>query len=222
MRSTIVISCYHFLVRAFLVSTLVLFALAAFAGKKSAPGMMLKPDQNADLPELKLATSTQRCLNWAWAAGLETLLRAQNVNLTQDFWVTRADGGEVCVDDFAGFGAIAKAVDGDFTLQDGRKVRLKVEWQPGAPSDVDPVIARLRTGVPSLLVWRGHAYVLTGATYDEYIQVNGQRMFEIKEIRLADPWYPSGEKHAEKFVRDKDDPAEIDGIMEISVTPRTF
>ncbi len=209
--------------RTLLIFTLVLVvSLSSNAGKKGTPGMMLKPDQSAQLEDLKVATSTQRCLNWAWAAGLETLLRAQEVNLTQDFWVTRANGGEVCVDSFDGFDAIAKTVDGDYTLPDGKKVRIKLQWQAGAPLDVDAVIARLRIGTPSLLVWRGHTYVLAGAVYDEYIQINGQRMFEIKEMKLIDPWYATGKEHTVSFVRDKNDPGEIDGLMQVSVTPRPF
>ena len=58
---------------------------------------MLRPDQQVELADLlSMAPAKQKCENWAWAAAVESILRAQEVPLAQSYWVTKADGGEVC------------------------------------------------------------------------------------------------------------------------------
>src|SRR5438045_4397014 len=64
---------------------------------KGGVSKMLRPDQRVELAELlSMASAKQKCENWAWAAVLESILKAQKVPLTQSYWVTKPDGGEVC------------------------------------------------------------------------------------------------------------------------------
>jgi hypothetical protein len=196
----------------FLLLTLSLRA----ADQKQGQQYYLKPDQTADLAaETKLSTAKQSCENWAIAAGLETMLQKQNVALDQSFWVMRLSGGELCIDEMPTIDALKLMVNKDFVLDDGRHVRFEIRFEAGPPVSVDPVIAALKLQQVSLLLWRGHPYYLTGVTYDERIGRDGTRFFELKEIRLANT-YPK--LPGVTFQKGRDDPAEIQGILSVSVT----
>ncbi|HEV2961429.1 MAG TPA: hypothetical protein VG649_06345 [Candidatus Angelobacter sp.] len=194
---------------------LLLLVLCTHADDKKKQALYAKPAQTADLETEKFVTAKQNCENWGVAAGLESILKKQDVHLDQNFWVTRINGGELCIADLPSMEALAHAVNSEFVLEDGRHVRLQLRYVPGAPSNVDDVVAGIQHKQLSLLLLRGHAYYLTGVTYDEYIGRNGSRLFEITEMRLADtfPKLPGS-----TFQKGHDDPAEIAGIFNISVT----
>src|ERR1041385_8101700 len=195
----------------FLLLTLSLQA----ADKKQQQQYYIKPDQTADLASgTKMSTAKQNCENWALAAGVETLLRQQNVALDQSFWIMRLNGGELCAD-LPTIDTLTQAVNKDFVLDDGRHVRLEVHFVPGPPVNIDAVIAGLKLQQVSLLLWRGHPYYLTGITYDERIGRDGTRFFEVKELRLANTY---AKLPGVTFEKGRDDPGEIAGILAVSVT----
>ncbi|HEV7552472.1 MAG TPA: hypothetical protein VGP65_12355 [Candidatus Angelobacter sp.] len=185
------------------------------SGQKQGQQYYIKLDQTADLAaETKLGTAKQNCENWAMAAGLETMLQRQNVVLDQSFWIMRLNGGELCLSDLPTIDALKLMVNRDFVLDDGRHVRLEIQFEPGAPVNVDPMIAGLKLQQVSLILWRGHPYYVTGVTYDERIGRDGTRFFEVKEIRLANT-YPK--LPGVTFQRGRDDPAEIQGTVSVTV-----
>jgi hypothetical protein len=200
----------------FLVPLLLLFALSLQAiAQKQQQAYYLKPDQTIDLAsETKLISAKQNCENWALAAGLEAMLKSQNVALDQNFWVMRLAGGELCIDDLPTIDAVTKVVNHEFVLDDGRHVRLEAHFVPGPPVIVDAVIAGLKLQQISLLLWRGHPYFLTGITYDERIGRDGTRFFEVKELRLANTF---AKLPGITFEKGRDNPDEIQGILSVTV-----
>ncbi len=200
----------------FAILFLLLLALSLQAAdKKQQQSYYLKPDQSADLArDTRLIAAKQSCENWALAAGLETMLRQQNVALDQNFWVMRMNGGELCLSNLPSIEALMQVVNKEFVLDDGRHVRLEIHFTPGPPLSVDPVIAGLKLQQVTLLLWRGHPYYLTGLTYDERIGRDGTRFFEVKEIRLANTF---AKLPGVTFEKGRDDPAEIQGILSVSV-----
>lgn len=186
--------------------------------KKQQQQFYLKPDQTVDLPaNTKMAAAKEHCENWALAAGLETLLERQNVALKQSFWVMRLNGGELCVDRLPAMNALAQAVNREFVLDDGRHVRLELGFVPGPPVNIDPIIAGLKLGRVTVLLWSGHPYYLTGVTYDERVGRDGTRFFEIKELRLANTY---GKEPGITFQKGRDNPDDIGGIVSVSVLPQ--
>lgn len=184
------------------------------AKKQQLQNYKLNPDQIAELAPGKLVTAKQNCENWALAAGLEMMLKKQGVSLDQSFWIMRLNYGELCaglpsIDD------VAKVVNNEFVLDDGRHVQLELKFTPGAPGHVDSIIAGLQQQQVSILIWRGHPYYLAGVTYDEYIGLDGGRLFQIKELRLANTF---AGKPGIAFLRGRDDPNEIQGIVSVSVS----
>jgi len=197
----------------------ILFGLAALAlhagdDKKKKQAYYLKPDQSTDLESRKMVTARQNCENWALAAGLETLLRKQDVSLDQSFWVMRLNYGEVCVDQLPSMTHLAEVVNSEFVLEDGRHVRLELHFVPGAPIDIDGVLAGLKQQQLVLLVWRGHPYYLTGVTYYEHVGRDGGRIFDVKELRLADTFDKQPDV---TFQKGRDNPSEIKGTLAVSV-----
>lgn len=183
--------------------------------KKLRQDYQLKPDQTAELKSAKLVTAKQSCENWALAAGLETMLADKGVALDQSFWVMRLNYGEICAD-LPSMAALAKVVDDEFVLDDGRHVRLELQYTDGAPGRVDSIIAGLQQQQAALMIWRGHPYYISGVTYDEYIGRDGGRLFEIKEMRLANTF---AGKPGVAFERGRDDAGEIQGIVSVTVNP---
>ena len=200
------------------IAVLLLFTGAYLHGgdkvaRKPTQSYQLRPDQTANLPEGRLVTAKQSCENWAMAAGLEMMLEKKGVSLDQNFWVMRLNYGELCAD-LPSIDALAKVVDGEFVLDDGRHVRLELEFTPGAPGEVDSIIAGLQQQQVALLIYRGHPYYISGVTYDEYIGKDGSRLFVIKEMRLANTFFG---KPGIAFERGRDNPDEIEGIVTVNV-----
>ena len=128
-----------------LVLLLLVISLSAGDKKKQQQAYYVKPAQTADLDAPKLVTARQECENWAMAAGLEALLKQQNVSMYQSYWVMRVYGGELCVSEMPSVQAFAQVVNREFVLDDGRHVRLELHFTPGAPSNTDALIFALNT-----------------------------------------------------------------------------
>lgn len=189
-------------------------SVSAVDKKKPQQAYLYRPNQTADLKAEDLATTTHECESWAMATALEAMLRQQKVNLDRHFWLMQLYGGELCVQDVPSAESLARAVNDEFVLDDGRHVRLQLESTPGAPSDVDSLIAGLEHQRIALLILRGHAYYLAGATYDEHIGRDGSRLYEIKELRLANTY---AGLPGTTFEKARDDVGEIGGILSVTV-----
>jgi hypothetical protein len=200
-----------------LVSAVVaLLSVCVYGGdkKKQAQSYKLKPDQTADLAVNKLITARQECENWAVAAGLETMLQKQGIQLDQSYWIMRLNGGELCVPEMPSVESLTKLVNREVVLPDGRRAILELQYVPGAPTNIDGLIYGLQIQNVSLLIFRGHTYYLAGATYDEYIGLDGGRMLQVKELRLANTF---AGKPGIAFVRGRDNPDDIQGMITVSV-----
>lgn len=181
--------------------------------------LQLKPGQTAQLAVLPAVVARQKCENWAWAAALEAVLRVQGVRLDQTYWVTRLNGGELCLPRAGAPDDLIRALESQrHVLDDGRTMRLHVRYTAGAPRSVDDLIMSLRQNRPLILFWRGHACLLSAMTYDEFIGPNGARIFEVRDLSLVDAYYKPGERgRTGTFVKGANDLAELDGMMQVQV-----
>ena len=188
---------------------MLLFTVAAWRGDKNKNKSQVYRTEGlvAEAPGAgeKVVSAAKQCLNYGWAAAAETMLRAQGVDISQTDWVVKAFGGAKCVDSGLDFAALAHALEGDYALTNGRKIRIAAEWQPGAPVNIDAIIAGLVQGNVFLMGWNGRAYLLTGITYDREINSKtGYRVYYIKEMRLVDPMAAKNSPQRQvKFVRDQ-------------------
>jgi hypothetical protein len=169
-------------------AALFLLSLPLRADKKKAVNWMRRPGLVVRL-ETPLVVARQKCENWAWAAALETMLQVQDAGIAQEFWIQRINGGEVCLPRADSFENLARFLEsGPYVLDNGRKVRLAVQYGEGAPNSPDDLIASVQRKSPIMLFWRGHPYVIAGVVYDEYLAPTGSRLFEVRELKLLDPF----------------------------------
>lgn len=194
-------------------------ALPLVAGNKPKGAPLVRlADQRVELKAFWMPTPAQKCANWAWAAVVEAMLRAQQVTIRQNAWVQKANYGEVCIETAPTVEALARVIDGSYVLDDGRHVRLQSRYIVGAPTAPDDLIISLRRGRPLLMFWKSRAFVVHAVVYDEYVYPNGQRMFQIKEIKLLDPLL-SGKQREVSFVNGHDNPGEVGGVFRVEVVP---
>jgi len=202
------------------IAVLALCTLPAGAQKKTKGAPIYKlPPKTVVVEDIKVSTPAQPCTNYAWAVAVEAMLRVQQVPLDQHFWVQKINNGELCIEPLPDWDRFARLLNGTYTLDDGRKFTLEVQITAGGPTP-DQAIPPLNKGVPILIFWKSRAYLLRGVVYDEYIYPNGQRMFQIREMKLLDP-LASAKQREVSFVNGTDDPAEVNAVVSIAATPLT-
>ena len=155
-------------------------------------------------------------MNWGWAAVVTDMASARGIHISQQYLVDRLYGGSRCLDVAGDSEDLARQISHDYVLADGQKFALQAKFIAGAPAQIDSLIASVRQGRPVMLLWRNRPYLLTGLTYDEYIAESGNKMFVVTELQLFDPLGEQG-KRAVVFSRDQDSPAEINGVLDLSV-----
>lgn len=199
-----------------LAAITLLLSVCSYGGDKKKQGQayQLKPDQMADLAVDKLGTAKQECENWAVAAGLEAMFLKQGIQLDQSYWIMRLNGGELCAPNVPSADVLTKLVNREVVLPDGRHAQLELQYVPGAPTNMDGLIYGLQIQNISMLVFRGHTYYLSGATYDEYTGLDGGRLLIVKELRLANTY---AGKPGVTFLRGRDNLEDIQGTMTVSV-----
>src|SRR5260370_7994137 len=117
------------------------------------------------------------------------MLRVQDAGIPQEYWIQRLNHGKVCLPRAESFESLAGCLESDFYVMDnGRKLRLQVQYRDGAPTSPDDLIASVRHNQPIMLFWSGHPYLIAGVLYDEFIAPNGGRRFEVRELKLLDPY----------------------------------
>lgn len=201
-----------------LITVLLLGACALpAAGKKRRWAVTRQPPKTVEIANLAVTPAAQKCANWAWAAGTADMLRTRGLPLKAGDLVVKAYAGEVCDDRLGDLERLAQVAAGDYVRDDGSRVRVESRFVPGLSSPDDLVASVLRDQ-PLLLVWRGHPYLVRGVTYVVAIAQNGDKSIEVREILLADSFVP-GEKGQLTFLTGRDDPGEVDGMMEVTVTP---
>ncbi|HZQ91604.1 MAG TPA: hypothetical protein VFA60_07410 [Terriglobales bacterium] len=230
----------------FVAVLLAALAVRAADKKKQATFVRLA-GKEATLGDVPVVVARQPCGNWSWAAALETSLRMQGAPIAQTYWILKVNRGEVCEARAGDFDELARVLESDYyVLDDGSKVRLKVDYRPGPPTAPELVIASVLRKAPMMLEWRDRTYLLTGVVYDEYIAPNGGRFYELRELRLLDTTIdpaakpaapagpppsrierrrdqdedaprPSADPRLVTFVKGRDDPGEIGGTFQVTV-----
>lgn len=206
-----------------LVPALCIFASRADAKKKVAIRLAPNPNQLVEIKDLRLfaAHAPRKCENYAWAAVVEKMLAAQQIEMRAEGWVDRASNGQRCLDGPLPFGDLAQLITGDYVLDSGRKIHIEAQFVAGAPAAMDVLLQQLRMNRPAMLVWKHHPMVLYGIRYDEYRAVDGSRIDQARELELEDPYATAADPaQRQVFTVGKDDPLTIDGFMLISSVDR--
>jgi len=185
------------------------------ARKKPRWALTKRPPQTVEIANLAVTPARQKCENWAWAASTADMLRTRGLPLKPEDLVLKAYAGEVCDDRLGDLARLAQVPGGDYVRDDASKVRVEGRFTPGLTAP-DDLIASLRRHLPLLLVWRGHPYLVRGAVYQELVAQTGEKQVDLIEIKLADAYDPATPV---SFLTERDNPAEVQGTMDVTVTP---
>jgi hypothetical protein len=190
-----------------------------FGGKKHVqriPSGWMLHKQSVTVETVDLKPAAKSCENWSWVAGISDMAAAQGVQIDQQYMVDRLYGGSVCLPSAGDPSDLAQRISHDYVLPDGQKFQFAAQFTPGAPAQADPLILALRQSRPPMLFWRNRGYLLTGIDYDEYVAPTGNKIFIVTELKLFDPAAEEGKRDL-TFSRERDDPADINGIFDLSV-----
>lgn len=176
-----------------------------------------KPSRDADesrspgmaKPKVKVPDKKERCADWAWGAAVAAALGAQGVPYDAAYWVDKTFGGTRCSKSVGGASSLTSSVDGDYSLDDGRRVRISSRvGPPGGPG----MVAAAKQGRPMVVVYNGMPYVSSGIRYDRVTYSDGSVEFVLKEIDLINPYL-------EQSLTFKGNPSEIE-VAQFTVEAR--
>ena len=201
-----------------------LLALAAplQAGKRKKAIEFIRPNQSVELPDAAktFATAARGCANDTWGAAVRTVLKAQDVDLAAKDVSLRLAGGDACLPALPEFDVLRKSVENDYSLDNDRHVRVRLELAVGPPTAADPLAAELQQRRPLIFIYKGHPLLLSGVTYDEHLINNLHKELWITELRLVDP-AAAGGSEARTITFKREDPrvADIEGVIRVIATP---
>src|SRR5438270_4700997 len=190
-----------------------------FGGNKQGPpGWMLRK-QSVELDKLDVKGADRPCGNWGWVAGIVDMVSSRGGRIEQQYLVDRLYGGSVYLESPGDVKSLSQKISHDYVLPDGQKFQLAAQFTAGAPAQADPLIVSILRNKPLMLLWRNRPYLLTGMDYDEYIAPTGNKMFIVTELKLFDPLGEDGKRQF-TFSRDRDNPDDLNGVLEISIYPK--
>lgn len=208
-----------------LASHLCVFALLvcpAFAAKKKPIQTFIRPDQTFEIANAAttFATASRGCANDAWAAAVSTTLAQQEIHLPPRDWSLKLAGGDACLSTLPSLEDLRKSVEGDYSLGNGRRIRIALTVAHGAPNAADPLAVDLAAGRALIVIYKGQPLLLYGMTYDEHIINNLRKELWIKELRLVNPAAKAGTP--ERIVtikREEGTASEIELMIRVDVIP---
>jgi len=194
-------------------AALVLLTTTAFAQK---PSGYLLPNQSAKVRNVPDVRAAQRCESYALAADLEAMLRQQNVPISQEALADRIFSGK-CLDSPPELGQVKHELEDDYVLDDGRRVRVEAQVTTSLPTSPEAFLLPLLNGQAYVVYWRGHAYLLAGALWDETVASGQQKQFSFRAFTLLDP-FESGAKRTVTVDVAKEGLSEFGGTLQVKVT----
>ena len=178
--------------------------------KKTAPDDTAKAEE--PLPEEP--PEQPPCKSWSWASAVNAALSAQGVNFGREYWVQKCYGGEICTTELGNVAALAKRVGGDYALEDASKILVQAETFAGIPPDFP---AADKKGIPHIVIWKRHPYVITdhhGIIYtDENGNVTG---YWLQDMTMVDLY----EDRTVRFNHQSDSLQNIQAVARFTVKPR--
>lgn len=159
------------------------------------------------------------CKNKSWAAAVHKVLAAQGVDLGADYWEVKCYGASVCTTEMGNVAALAGSIQGDYVLDDGKKVRIQANPSTRLPGS-EAFIAVHDQGRAFLVVWKKHPYVTSGFTKQRIVysappEVGGGTKVEylVDSFDLMDPY-----EGRQVTIREKADLDHIEAVVELLVT----
>ena len=158
----------------------------------------------------------KECDSDSWPEAVAAVLGAQGVNFNAKYWNIKFFGGG-CYSGMS-VSSIAPAITGDYTLDDGQRIRIDADARPGLPNGAD-AIAAVQSDRPFLVAMNERAYLATDVAYiDHQYMTDGGivHVYAMTKVTLTDPI--SGDRKMLDLASGP--PKSIQGSISVSVTSR--
>ncbi len=159
------------------------------------------------------------CPSRAFADAVTVVLREEGIGWRSPFWMDRIFGSDICTLKLNNIDALARRVDGDYTLPTGQKLRIASRTTGLPPSE--ELVLNTKAGKHYVMIWKGTPYVTTSVRYLEQQVSDGAGVGKagviVSGIDLYDPY---NERNTLFSVREGNSPQEIDAVVLFTVTPR--
>lgn len=136
-----------------------------------------KSPASPDKPEKE----SNACESDAWVATVAVVMKSEKVPLSPQFWSERLFGG-ACMERVS-VADVAARIAGDYTLDDGRRLRLKTSPLPGLPQ-ASQIVAAVDKNQPLIVKWQGQPLVLAKVDYIDR-QYNYVSSYSISTLMLT-------------------------------------
>lgn len=148
--------------------------------KKTAEGVPAAAPAKSKAPATK-----DQCADWAWGVVVAETLGYKGVPFDAEYWVDKSFGSLRCLATVPTAATLAAGIDGDYTLDDGTRIRIKSSIGiPGAAG----VVEGIDKNRPFIVVWKGIPYLANGVRGVKEIYGDGSVQYIIEEMTLNNPY----------------------------------
>ena len=185
--------------------------IGTLKGDVNVMGPKDAPERSPSRPG-KVANGPAACESSAWVATIATVLKSEEVTLSDQFLADRLFGG-ACVDKIS-VASVAARIAGDYTLDDGRRLRLKTNPVAGLPP-ASQIVAAVDQNRPLIVKWQGQPLIMTKVDYIDrqydYVSSYSISSMMLTNVLTRRVLIFDATTHSQK---------EIEGSFQIAVEPR--
>ena len=164
------------------------------------------PASKPAAPKSKMPPQKDQCADWAWGAVVAASLSSQGVPFDASYWVDKTWGTGRCTATVGSASSLAGAIEGDYTLDDGSKVRI--QSLVGAPTGAG-VVDSLKGKRPVIVLWRGIPYMASGVRGVQMDNGDGSSTYYIREMTLNNSYLGK----SVTFNSEKDKESELEAVV---------
>lgn len=158
-------------------------------------------------------SSSELCESDGWADAVAAVVGIQGANLDSKFWAARLFSN-LCTSGIR-VDAVSPRITGDYTLDSGKKVRLKADFILHNLPTAAAIVAAIDERRSFIIVWKGRPYVTNRVDYVDNMY-DGVSMYTIQKLYLTNAMT----RKPVLFEATAANLKEIDGGLQITVTTR--
>lgn len=154
----------------------------------------------------------EKCASDAWVASVTAAMKEQGVPFGPRYWSERLFG-DACLNDIA-IASVASHIEGDYTLDDGKKLHLAATVTEGLPAAAQ-IVASVDERRPLIVKWKNQPLIMTKVDYIDR-QYNYVSQYSIASMMLTNAL--TGRVLI--FDLKSNSEKEIDGSLQVTVAKR--
>lgn len=174
-----------------------------------------EPSAKPPLPE----KPKEHCASRGFAEAVAITLRQEGIGWRAPFWMDRIFGSDVCLPKLNGVEALARRVEGDYTLPTGEKLHIASRTS-GLPSS-EELVLNTEADKHYVVLWKGVPYVTTSVRYMQQMVSDGASTGKAGVVVSGlDLYDPENDRNVVFDVKAGDSPDSIEAVVFFTITPR--